>query len=40
MRKLALVPFQQNPFGFWLVMGIALIVSAAAFVILWKKKMF
>ena len=34
------VPFQQNPFGFWLVMGIALIVSAAAFVILWKKKMF
>ena len=34
------VPFQHNPFGFWLVMGIALIVSAAAFVILWKKKMF
>ena len=34
------VPFQQNPFGFWLVMGIALVVSAAAFVILWKKKMF
>lgn len=34
------VPFQQNPFGFWLVIGIALVVSAAAFVILWKKKMF
>ena len=34
------VPFQQNPFGFWMVLGLALVASAAAFVILWKKKMF
>lgn len=34
------VPFQQNPFGFWIVLGLALVASAGAFVILWKKKMF
>ncbi len=34
------VPFQQNPFGFWIVLGLALVASTGAFVILWKKKMF
>ncbi len=34
------VPFQQNPFGFWIVIGITLFASLAAFLILWRKKMF
>ena len=34
------VPFQNNPFGFWLVIGVTLIGSLAAFLILWRKKMF
>ena len=34
------VPFQNNPFGFWLVIGITLIGSLAAFLVLWRKKMF
>ena len=34
------VPFQNNPFGFWLVIGVTLIGSLAAFLVLWRKKMF
>jgi len=34
------VPFQDNPFGFVLVLGVTLIASAAAFFVLWRKKMF
>jgi len=34
------VPFQQNPFGFWIVLGIAILASIAVFFILWHKKMF
>ena len=34
------VPFQQNPFGFWIVLGIAILASIAVFFILWRKKMF
>ncbi|MBR3872657.1 MAG: magnesium transporter CorA family protein [Clostridia bacterium] len=34
------VPFQQNPFGFWIVLGISVLASVAVFLILWKKKMF
>jgi len=34
------VPFQNNPFGFWIVIGITLIASLAAFTVLWRRKMF
>ena len=34
------VPFQSNPFGFWIVLGIAAVASLVVFWILWKKKMF
>ena len=34
------VPFQQNPFGFWIVLGISALASVAVFLVLWKKKMF
>ena len=34
------VPFQSSPFGFWIVCGISLLASLAAFVVLWKRKMF
>ena len=34
------VPFQSNPFGFWIVLGIAALASLVVFWILWKKKMF
>ncbi len=34
------VPFGQNPFGFWIVLGISLSVSAIVAFILFKKKMF
>jgi magnesium transporter len=34
------VPFQQSPFGFWIVLGMAVVASVAVFWILWRKKMF
>lgn len=34
------VPFQQSPFGFWIVIGISFILSTAAAIVLWKKQMF
>ena len=34
------VPFQQSPFGFWIVLGMAVAASVAVFWILWRKKMF
>ena len=34
------VPFQNNPFGFWIVTGITVLASVAAFVVLWRRKMF
>ena len=34
------VPFQNNPYGFWIVIGITLIASLAAFTVLWRRKMF
>lgn len=34
------VPFQNNPFGFWIVIAITAVASLAAFIILWRRKMF
>ncbi|MDD5897000.1 MAG: magnesium transporter CorA family protein [Clostridia bacterium] len=34
------VPFQQNPYGFWIVIAITVVASLAAFLVLWRKKMF
>lgn len=34
------VPFQQNPYGFWIVIAITMVASLAAFLVLWRKKMF
>ena len=34
------VPFQNNPFGFWIVIAITVVASIAAFVVLWRRKMF
>ena len=34
------VPFQNSPFGFWIVIAITLVASLASFVILWRRKMF
>ena len=34
------VPFQNSPVGFWVVLGISVIASICAFVLLWRKKMF
>lgn len=34
------VPLQNNPFGFWIILGIAFVASAIAFVIMFKKRMF
>ncbi len=34
------VPFQQSPQGFWIVLGISLMLSVAAAIVLWRKKMF
>ena len=34
------VPFQNNAFGFWIVLGIAALASLVVFWILWRKKMF
>ena len=34
------LPFENTPGGFWIVLGISLVVSMAAFVLLWRKKMF
>lgn len=34
------VPFENAPFGFWMVLGISVVASVAAFVLLWRKKMF
>ena len=34
------VPFQNNPFGFWIVIGITIVASVLAFVVLWRRKMF
>ena len=34
------VPFQNNPFGFWIVIAITVVASLAAFVMLWRRKMF
>ena len=34
------VPFAENPFGFWLVIAISVLFSAAAAAALWKHHMF
>ena len=34
------VPFQNNPYGFWIVIAITVVASLAAFAVLWRKKMF
>ena len=34
------VPFQNNPFGFWIVIGITIVASLLAFTVLWRRKMF
>jgi len=34
------VPFQDNVWGFWAVVGMSIIAALAAFIVLWKKKMF
>ena len=34
------VPFENAPFGFWMVLGISVVASVSAFVLLWRKKMF
>ena len=34
------MPFAENPYGFWIVLGISVVASIGAFVILWRKKMF
>ena len=34
------VPWEGSPFGFWYVLGIALLLSGAVAVLLWRKKMF
>jgi len=34
------VPFQNNPYGFWIVIAITVVASLAAFTVLWRKKMF
>ena len=34
------VPFQNNPYGFWIVIGITAVASLAAFAMLWRRKMF
>ncbi len=34
------VPFERNPLGFWIVLGISLVASLAAFIVMWRKKMF
>jgi magnesium transporter len=34
------VPFKDSAFGFWVVLGIALVLSVSSAIFLWKKKMF
>ena len=34
------VPFEGSPFGFWIVLCISILASFAAFIVLWRKKMF
>lgn len=34
------VPFQNSPFGFWIVLGISVVVAGASFVLMYKKRMF
>lgn len=34
------VPFESSPFGFWIVLSISIVGCLAAFLLLWKKKMF
>ena len=34
------IPFAQHPQGFWIVMAVALLISLASAVIMWRKKMF
>ena len=34
------VPFQSNPYGFWIVIAITIVASLAAFVVLWRRKLF
>jgi magnesium transporter len=34
------VPFGDSPYGFWLVLGMSVFGSLAAFLFLWRKKMF
>jgi magnesium transporter len=34
------VPFQNSPFGFWIVIAITVLASLAAFMALWKRKVF
>ena len=34
------VPFANNPFGFWIVTAIALVMMMGAFLLMYKKKMF
>lgn len=38
--NVANVPFAANPYGFWIVGGISLVVSGIVAFVLWKKKMF
>ena len=34
------VPFEGNPYGFWIVLGISLLGTLGTFIFLWRKKMF
>ena len=34
------IPFAGNPFGFWLVLGVAVILAVIAFFFMYKKRMF
>ncbi len=34
------VPFQDSPFGFWIVLGISVVVAGACFILMYKKRMF
>jgi magnesium transporter len=34
------VPFGDNPYGFYIVLGFSILVAIVAFIFLWRKKMF
>jgi Mg2+ and Co2+ transporter CorA len=34
------VPFEGTIWGFWVVLVISILAALAAFIVLWKKKMF